>query len=185
MSSYTLHLASPATRNCLYEHRRRIPTFKSPAFSHPHPFRCDYAAGNGLLAASNTSFRAVPKTHHRRFSCTSQLAEMAPATSAVYGFLLLSGGFFAFSRTGSKGSLIGGVSGAALMATAYYLLQTPETKAIGDALGFGSAFLFAAVFGIRLAATRKLAPAGPLLALSLSALAVFISAYLKDSVTIS
>lgn len=30
---------------------------------------------------------------------------------------------------------------------AYYLMQSPETKVIGDALGFGSAFLFSAVFG--------------------------------------
>ena len=31
---------------------------------------------------------------------------------------------------------------------AYYLMQSPETKVIGDALGFGSAFLFSAVFGM-------------------------------------
>jgi len=31
---------------------------------------------------------------------------------------------------------------------AYYLMQSPETKAAGDAVGFGSAFLFACVFGM-------------------------------------
>ncbi|MFQ6652175.1 hypothetical protein Gotur_024164 [Gossypium turneri] len=63
---------------------------------------------------------------------------------------------------------------------AYYLMQSTETKAIGDALGFGSAFLFSCVFGIRLAATRKPIPAGPLLGLSICALVVFTSAYLQD-----
>lgn len=68
------------------------------------------------------------------------------------------------------------------MGAAYVLMQVPETKEIGDALGFGSAFLFSSIFGIRLAATRKLMPAGPLLGLSVCALAVFISAYLQDRV---
>ncbi|KAG8496753.1 hypothetical protein CXB51_007780 [Gossypium anomalum] len=63
---------------------------------------------------------------------------------------------------------------------AYYLMQSTETKAIGDALGFGAAFLFSCVFGIRLAATRKPIPAGPLLGLSICALVVFTSAYLQD-----
>jgi len=31
---------------------------------------------------------------------------------------------------------------------AYYLMQSPETMAAGDAVGFGSAFLFACVFGM-------------------------------------
>lgn len=31
---------------------------------------------------------------------------------------------------------------------AYYLMQSPETKVAGDAVGFGSAFLFACVFGM-------------------------------------
>ncbi|XP_077248250.1 transmembrane proteins 14C [Tasmannia lanceolata] len=114
--------------------------------------------------------------------CNAQLAELAPATSAVYGTLLLGGGLYAFTRSGSNGSLLGGVSGAVLMATAYFLMQVPETKNAGDALGFGSAFIFCSVFGIRLAATRKLIPSGPLLGLSLGALAVFISAYLQDSI---
>ncbi|XXG43451.1 hypothetical protein AAC387_Pa01g3486 [Persea americana] len=114
--------------------------------------------------------------------CSAQLAELAPAASAAYGTLLLGGGLFAYTRSGSKGSLFGGLSGAVLMGAVYVLLQVPETKYIGDALGFGSAFLFSSVFGIRLAATRKLMPAGLLLGLSVCALAVFISAYLQDRV---
>ncbi|KAJ8650323.1 hypothetical protein MRB53_003346 [Persea americana] len=120
---------------------------------------------------------------YRKFNldrCSAQLAELAPAASAAYGTLLLGGGLFAYTRSGSKGSLFGGLSGAVLMGAVYVLLQVPETKYIGDALGFGSAFLFSSVFGIRLAATRKLMPAGLLLGLSVCALAVFISAYLQD-----
>ncbi|XP_008805572.2 protein FATTY ACID EXPORT 4, chloroplastic [Phoenix dactylifera] len=108
------------------------------------------------------------------------LADVAPATCAAYGTLLLGGGVFAYARSGSRGSILGGLSGAALMAVAYYLMQSPETKAVGDAIGFGSAFLFAAVFGIRLAATRKFIPSGLLLGLSAGALAVFFSAYMQD-----
>ncbi|XWS61458.1 hypothetical protein CRYUN_Cryun07bG0127600 [Craigia yunnanensis] len=125
-----------------------------------------------------------PKSYsrsRRRLCCKSQLVDFAPVTSAAYGILLFSGGLFAFTKSGSKGSLFGGLSGAALMASAYFLMQASETKEFGDALGFGSAFLFSSVFGIRLAATRKLIPAGPLLGLSICALVVFTSAYLQDS----
>ncbi|OMO86797.1 hypothetical protein COLO4_20927 [Corchorus olitorius] len=86
-------------------------------------------------------------TARKRLCCKSQLAEFAPVTSAAYGIILFSGGLFAFSKSGSKGSLFGGLTGAALMATAYFLMQASETKAVGDALGFGSAFLFSCVFG--------------------------------------
>ncbi|XP_073111973.1 protein FATTY ACID EXPORT 4, chloroplastic [Elaeis guineensis] len=113
--------------------------------------------------------------------CRAQLlVDVAPATCAAYGTLLLGGGLFAYARSRSKGSILGGLSGAALMAVAYYLMQSPETKAVGDAIGFGSAFLFAAVFGIRLAATRKLIPSGLLLGLSAGALVVFFSSYMQD-----
>ncbi|XP_057511932.1 protein FATTY ACID EXPORT 4, chloroplastic isoform X1 [Actinidia eriantha] len=117
-----------------------------------------------------------------RFRCSSQpVLDLAPATSAAYGLLLIGGGLFAYTRSGSKGSLLGGFSGGSLMLASYILMQATEMKEIGDALAFGSALLFASVFGIRLAATRKIIPAGPLLGLSICALAVFISAYLQDS----
>uniref|UniRef100_A0A453T5G7 Uncharacterized protein n=2 Tax=Aegilops tauschii TaxID=37682 RepID=A0A453T5G7_AEGTS len=61
-------------------------------------------------------------------------------------------------------------------------MQFSETKALGDAVGFGSAFLFASVFGTRLYNTRKLVPSGLLSALSLGALGVFYAAYLQDKV---
>lgn len=134
--------------------------------------------GNGRLGDLNSKSN---RRGRAGFCCKSQLAELAPTTSAAYGLLLLGGGLFAFTRSGSKGSLFGGLTGAALMASAYVLMQAPETKSIGDALGFGSALLFSSVFGIRLAATRKPIPAGPLLGLSICALAVFTVAYLQNN----
>ncbi|GMP42104.1 hypothetical protein CsSME_00011955 [Camellia sinensis var. sinensis] len=103
--------------------------------------------------------------------CNSQLGgDLAPATSAACGVLLLVGGLFAYTRTGSKGSLLGGLTGGSLMAM----------KEIGDALAFGSTFLFASVFGIRLAAIRKIMPAGPLLGLSICALAVSLKEHKEE-----
>ncbi|KAI8569963.1 hypothetical protein RHMOL_Rhmol02G0318700 [Rhododendron molle] len=84
-----------------------------------------------------------------RFRCNSQLvADIAPATAAAYGALLTSGGLFAYKRSGSKGSLIGGLTGGSLMAAAYFLMQATDTKGIGEALAFGSTLLFALVFGM-------------------------------------
>ncbi|GLU17663.1 hypothetical protein SLE2022_340200 [Rubroshorea leprosula] len=134
------------------------------------------------LGIRSRDCKLKPKSNSRRLCCNSLLADFAPTASAAYGVLLLSGGVFAFSRSGSKGSLFGGFTGAALMASAYFLMQSSDKKALGDAIGFGSAFLFSSVFGIRLAATRKLIPSGLLLGLSICALAVFVSAYLQDSV---
>ncbi|CAD5174621.1 unnamed protein product [Musa acuminata subsp. malaccensis] len=115
--------------------------------------------------------------------CSAQLlGDLAPATSAAYGTLLLGGGLFAYVKSRSKGSILGGLSGACLMAVAYYLMQSPETKELGIAIGFGSAFLFASVFGIRLVATRKFMPSGLLLSLSVGVLAVFLSAYTQAKV---
>ncbi|XP_025013057.1 protein FATTY ACID EXPORT 4, chloroplastic [Ricinus communis] len=139
--------------------------------------------------------RSNIKTQSPSGSCKCQLIDLAPATSATYGALLLAGGLFAFNKSRSKGSLFGGLTGATLMAAsvflcvggngfqmqAYFLMQREETKAVGDALGFGSAFLFSSVFGIRLVGSRKLIPAGPLLGLSICALAVFMSSYFQDS----
>ncbi|CAL5358692.1 unnamed protein product [Camellia sinensis] len=115
--------------------------------------------------------------------CNSQLGgDLAPATSAAYRVLLLVGGLFACRYKNMKQRIASRrpywwISNGC---RAYFLMQASEMKEIGDALAFGSTFLFASVFGIRLAATHKIIPAGPLLGLSICALAVFISAYLQD-----
>ncbi|CAH9077236.1 unnamed protein product [Cuscuta epithymum] len=115
--------------------------------------------------------------------CKSQLTtDLAPLTSAAYGTLLLGGGLFAYARSGSKGSLIGGLTGGTLMGTAYFLMQASETQELGDALAFGSALLFSSVFAIRLVASRKVVPAAPLLGVSVGALTVFVLAYLRNKI---
>ncbi|KAJ7015192.1 hypothetical protein NC653_004487 [Populus alba x Populus x berolinensis] len=53
--------------------------------------------------------------------CKCQLADIAPITSAAYGVILLGGGLFAFSKSGSKGSLFGGLTGVALMGTGHLI----------------------------------------------------------------
>ncbi|GAA0178986.1 hypothetical protein LIER_29910 [Lithospermum erythrorhizon] len=133
--------------------------------------------------STTTLLRRLPSSRvgHCRLRCNSELtSNIAPLTSAAYGVFLLGGGLFAYSKSESKGSLFGGVTGAVLMSIAYRLMLVPETKHIGDALAFGSALLFASVFGIRLASTRKIMPGGVLLGLSVGAMAVFYSAYLQD-----
>ncbi|KAJ6776633.1 PROTEIN FATTY ACID EXPORT 4 CHLOROPLASTIC [Salix koriyanagi] len=55
--------------------------------------------------------------------CKCQLADIAPVTSAAYGVILLGGGLFAFSKSGSKGSLFGGLTGAALMGAVLYMVK--------------------------------------------------------------
>nr|XP_043606848.1 protein FATTY ACID EXPORT 4, chloroplastic [Erigeron canadensis]XP_043606849.1 protein FATTY ACID EXPORT 4, chloroplastic [Erigeron canadensis] len=114
--------------------------------------------------------------------CKSQLQDYAPVASAGYALLLLGGGLFAYNKSGSKGSLFGGLTGATLMSVAYYLMQSPETKELGDALAFGASLLFVCIFGIRFAATRKLIPAGFLLGVSISITALTYSAYLQDKI---
>lgn len=143
----------------------------------------------GVNKKTCVSYVKVKPHHHHYYStssfhCRSHLSseEIAPVASATYGVLLLGGGLFAYTRTESKGSLLGGLTGAALMGAAYFLMLAPDTKDLGEALAFGSALLFSSVFGIRLAATRKIVPAGPLLALSLGALVLFLSAYLQETV---
>ncbi|VVB11806.1 unnamed protein product [Arabis nemorensis] len=113
--------------------------------------------------------------------CKAELSELAPAASAAYGVLLLGGGLFAYSKSGSKGSLFGGLTGSVLMASAYFLTKSPETRVLGDTIGLGSAFLFASIFGFRLASSRKPVPALPLLLLSSGMLSFFVMAYMHDS----
>eukprot|EP00271_Cylindrocystis_brebissonii_P020464 TRINITY_DN6794_c0_g1_i1.p1 TRINITY_DN6794_c0_g1~~TRINITY_DN6794_c0_g1_i1.p1 ORF type:complete len:185 (-),score=25.14 TRINITY_DN6794_c0_g1_i1:128-682(-) len=114
-------------------------------------------------------------------TCRASLGDYANVTALVYGASMLGGGLFAYLRTGSKGSLGGGVTGGVVLAVTYFLLQKPETQSLGHALGFGGSLLFSALFAIRLFATKKPVPAGPLLVLSVAAAAVFASAYLGSS----
>jgi len=112
----------------------------------------------------------------------ASLDEYAPLTAAVYGACLLGGGLFAYTKTGSKGSLGGGLTGGIALGVAYFLMQVPETRDLGEAVAFGAAVVFAAFFAIRLAATGKPVPSGPLLGLSAATSVVFALSYLQTRV---
>ncbi|CAG7863919.1 hypothetical protein BRARA_I02603 [Brassica rapa] len=134
------------------------------------------------------NWSGLPKSKSRRgngLCCKAELSELAPAVSAGYGVLLLGGGLFAYSKSGSKGSLFGGLTGSVLMASAYFLTKSPETRVLGDTIGLGAAFLFSSVFGFRLASSRKPVPAGPLLLLSIAMLSFFVMAYMHDSLPVA
>ncbi|CAL9086555.1 unnamed protein product [Musa textilis] len=154
------------------------------ALNRPACLRISSLPGAHSIKKSNGAKRyGCGKIPSPTLRCSAQLlGDLAPATSAAYGTLLLGGGLFAYVKSRSKGSILGGLSGASLMAVAYYLMQSPETKELGIAIGFGSAFLFSSVFGIRLAATRKFMPSGLLLSLSVGVLVVFLSAYMQAKV---
>ncbi|KAJ3706906.1 hypothetical protein LUZ61_010611 [Rhynchospora tenuis] len=156
-------------------------SFLPSLHSHPNPIPTQ-CLSKAHLSLTTTRRDKPVRTLARRLRCNAQLANFAPITSAAYGALLLGGGVFAYLRSGSKGSIFGGISGGALMAAAYYLMQSADTKGIGNAIGFGSAFLFASVFGIRFYNTKKLVPSGLLLVLSIGALAVFFSAYMQAKI---
>ncbi|KAG6790759.1 hypothetical protein POTOM_006924 [Populus tomentosa] len=64
-----------------------------------------------------SNYIATSISRGRSPGCKCQLADIAPITSAAYGVILLGGGLFAFSKSGSKGSLFGGLTGVALMGT--------------------------------------------------------------------
>ena len=94
----------------------------------------------------------------------------------VYAFLLITGAFMGF-KAGSKVSLIMGlVSGVFVLLAVYLLKLNPQ-------MGYGLAIIVSGVlsitFVIRFIKTQQLMPAGMLLALSLIALCVSISALLK------
>lgn len=144
--------------------------------THPH------ATFNLCGVHRRTARAARARTHLISVRADASPSDLAITAAAVYGGLLLGGGFYAYFKTSSTGSLLGGVSGSLLMVLVFYLLLNPDSKDSGEAIGFGTALLFAAVFGIRLVATKKFIPAGPLLLLSMVTSAVFVGAYLQDRV---
>ncbi|MCO5554192.1 hypothetical protein L7F22_007718 [Adiantum nelumboides] len=140
-------------------------------------------SSHGLFSGTHSCSLAVrPRIPVMPVRANASLSELAPTAAAVYGSLLLGGGLFAYSRSSSKGSLLGGLSGGVLMGMVFLLSLNPQMKDLGEAIGFGTALLFVAVFGIRFAATKKAFPAAPLLLISIVASAVFVGAYLQDRV---
>ncbi|KAB5534884.1 hypothetical protein DKX38_017970 [Salix brachista] len=127
---------------------------------------CSFLLIPTKFPALNSSNKDIISTTIR-LGCKCQLVDLVPVISAVYGVILLCDCIFVneVSKSGSKRSLFGGLTGAALMGTNFrqiiWSLSSDEfvekhtcfpqtelhTKAIGDSLGFGSSFLFSSVFG--------------------------------------
>ncbi|KAH8946999.1 hypothetical protein BDL97_11G016700 [Sphagnum fallax] len=156
-----------------------------PAAELRSSFRGERVAVVKVVSSGSSSRTAKKKNKdHSCGSITAELSlvEYAPLTAAVYGAAILGGGLFAYTRSGSKYSLGGGLLGGASLGVAYLLMQTPETRELGEAVGFGVGVLLATLFAIRLVSTGKLIPAVPLLGLSTAASLVFAVSYLQTRV---
>jgi uncharacterized membrane protein (UPF0136 family) len=96
-----------------------------------------------------------------------------PIVLLVYGLLMLAGGVMGF-RAGSKASLYaGGGSGVVLLAAWALTFRSP---ALGLWIGMLISLLLCVVTGGRLAATRKIMPAGMLLLASVVAFVLLLLA---------
>jgi uncharacterized membrane protein (UPF0136 family) len=102
--------------------------------------------------------RRVPPARAARMSAIGPAA--ARALVGAYGVIVAGGGVGAFLKTRSTMSAVSGVGAGAVLAAAF------ATDNVGLALG--TACALAIVFGVRLAKTKKLMPAGALLGLSLA-----------------
>lgn len=91
--------------------------------------------------------------------------ELARNAIAVYGVVIAGGGIGAFLKSGSKPSIISGVSAGIILAAAYLKDSVP--------IALGTAIALAVVFGIRLAKTKKFMPAGMLCIASVAAAVFF------------
>lgn len=103
----------------------------------------------------------------RHVSSSMVSAEIARIGIAVYGVLMAGGGIGAFLKSGSKPSVISGVSAGIVLAFMY-----AQDNVQGALI---TAAILAVVFAIRLVKTKKFVPAGLLLTLSIVA-AVFFAA---------
>lgn len=88
----------------------------------------------------------------------------------VYGVIALGGGVMGFRMAGSKASLMmGSASGLMLAISGVMVLMG---KSIGAYFGFGVTCALVLVFAMRYARTKKMMPAGMMLALSVIVLAI-------------
>ena len=96
---------------------------------------------------------------------------LGPMVLLVYGILMLLGGFMGY-RAGSSASLIAGSTSGVLLLVAW--LITWSQMALGLWIGVVIAGLLSATFAIRLVKTKKVMPAGGLMAISLLALVLLV-----------
>lgn len=108
-----------------------------------------------LRARAPTAARVRTRTPTR---CAAVTPGVARTLVGVYGVVVAGGGVGAYLRTRSTMSGVSGAVAGAVLATAYATDNVP--------LAFGTAVALAVVFGVRLAKTKKVMPAGMLLVLS-------------------
>nr|GEW38573.1 protein fatty acid export 4, chloroplastic [Tanacetum cinerariifolium] len=104
----------PASSNSL---RNNVPITVSPTAAIKSSFlkSCNLRQQHRLTRLSSYLTRSSRSKF--KHVCKSQLLvqDFAPVASAGYAVLLLGGGLFAYNKSGSKGSLFGGLTGAVLM----------------------------------------------------------------------
>ena len=97
---------------------------------------------------------------------------------ALYGLLMLLGGYMGYAKAGSKISLITGLISGVIIFLGIYLSQNNPQLGIGIiAVTSG---LLSVSFLMRFLKTQSFMPAGMLLVLSLIALAISLSQVLKS-----
>lgn len=97
---------------------------------------------------------------------------LAILVTIAYGILAIAGGAIGYAKAQSKVSLVsGGISGLLLIFSA--ILQIQEVG-WGLTLAIATTVLLVVVFAVRLAKTRKFMPAGLMVLLGLSVLAVTV-----------
>lgn len=156
-SSSSLLITAPATGFFQEHHNLKCGAVALTGYQYASSF----VSATARMSKSKSKSKASSSSSRIIFRCNSQLADLAPATSAAYGLLLLGGGLFAcklshlffkfwsflffiifliklislhnFSvyklrpldtKSGSKGSLFGGTTGAALMASVSLAFHT-------------------------------------------------------------
>ena len=98
------------------------------------------------------------------------MTQIALVTILVYGLIVAAGGVVGYLKAKSKMSLISGlVSGAALLATWFFIVSTPIKLQVATAI----AAILLITFIIRFVRTQKFMPAGLMMLLSLAGVIVF------------
>lgn len=93
----------------------------------------------------------------------------------IYALLLVVGGIMGYVKAGSRPSLIAGVASGVIAAAALIVtIVMPESR-MGFLIGVGLAVVLTVVFLRRLAATRKVMPAGVLVVASIAVAALLIA----------
>ncbi len=101
---------------------------------------------------------------------------LGPVVLLVFGVLMVLGGLMGH-RAGSKASLISGSLSGLVLLGAWFVSR--DHMAAGLWIGVGVSALLSAVFGMRLAKTGKVMPAGGLLAVSVVALGLLVYSALQ------